>query len=88
MSPSDGAISKVYNDSTKAARDRSDKVEDNAPLIGKPEAGGKVDGVVFNTVGALSFGNPERLGNMVLEESMGGSRFSESASEEIVPSEF
>lgn len=84
--PSDGAISKVYNDSTKAARDRSDKVEDNVPLLGNTEAGGKVADDVSTPVGVLTFGNPERCGNMVSEESMDEFRFSESTSGTMAPS--
>lgn len=80
VSPSDGAISKVYNDSTKAARDRSDRVEDNTPLFGYTDAGDSVLVDASNTAGVLSFGNPEDRGSMEIEESMGGLEFSENVS--------
>jgi len=64
VSPSDGAISKVYNDSTKAARDKSDKVEDKTPLVGYTDAGGRVFVDVSNTAGVLSLGNPADRGSM------------------------
>ena len=80
VSPSDGAISKVYNDSTKAARDRSDRVEDNTPLFGYTDAGDSVLVDASNTAGVLSFGNPEDWDSMEIEDSMVGLEFSENAS--------
>ena len=64
VSPSDGAISKVYNDSTKAAKDKSDKVEDKTPLVGYTDARGGVFVDASNTDGVLSFGNPADRGSM------------------------